>query len=121
MDRDASRRAFCGDGAAASLGRGDTRTLPAASHLTRGSRVALPDGCMRIRSVRGNESGLTFRAAIDAGILTRGRHGEPAQVVRPTPIVARALCSVRKTTMGQAQQSAAVTLDQIDLDQARSR
>ena len=76
---------------------------------------------MRIRSVRGNESGLTFRAAIGAGILTRGCHGEPAQVVRPTPVVARALCRVRKTAMGQAQQSAAVTLDQIDLDQARSR
>src|SRR5689334_23479315 len=76
---------------------------------------------MQIRSLRGNESGLAFRAAIDAGILTCGRHGEPAQVVRPTPIVARALRSVWKTAMGQAQQSAAVTLNQIDFDQARSR
>ena len=60
-------------------------------------------------------------AAIDTGISARGRHGQPAQVMRPTLVVVGALNLVRKTAMGHAQQSAAVPVDKIDLDQARSR
>src|SRR6516162_11302073 len=41
--------------------------------------------------------------------------------MRPTPIVAGALRRVRQTAMGHAQQGAAVAVDKIDLDQARSR
>ena len=60
-------------------------------------------------------------AAIDTGISARGRHRQPAQIMRPTPVVVGALSLVRKTAMGHAQQSAAVPVDKIDLDQARSR
>src|SRR5579862_5928157 len=41
--------------------------------------------------------------------------------MRPTLVVAGALRLVGKTAMGHAQQSAAVPVDEIDLDQARSR
>src|SRR5215510_14604245 len=58
---------------------------------------------------------------IDAGISAAGCNGEPAQVMRPAPIMACALRLVGKAAMGHAQQRAAVPLDQIDLDQARSR
>src|SRR6516165_5005410 len=58
---------------------------------------------------------------IDAGISAAGCNGEPAQVMRPAPIMACALRLVGKAAMGHAQQRAAVALDQIDLDQARSR
>jgi hypothetical protein len=60
-------------------------------------------------------------STIDAGILARGGHGQPAQIMRPTLVVAGALLRIRKTAMGHAQQRAAVPLDQIDLDQTRSR
>src|SRR5262249_1682249 len=61
------------------------------------------------------------RSMIDAGISPAGCNGEPAQVMRPAPVVACALRLVGKAAMGHAQQRAAVALDQIDLDQARSR
>jgi len=57
---------------------------------------------------------------IDAGISADGCNGEPAHVMRPTPIMARALRLVGKAAMGHAQQRAVVALDQIDLDQAGS-
>src|SRR5262249_9302160 len=62
-----------------------------------------------------------LRSMIDAGISAAGCNGEPAQVMRPAPIMACALRLVGKAAMGHAQQRAAVALDQIDLDQARSR
>src|SRR5262245_64065940 len=58
---------------------------------------------------------------IDAGISAGGCNGEPGHVMRPAPIMACALRLVGKAAMGHAQQRAAVALDQIDLDQARSR
>src|SRR5215467_1505313 len=58
---------------------------------------------------------------IDAGISAAGCNGEPAQVMRPAPIMACALCLIGKAAMGHAQQCAAVSFDQIDLDQTRSR
>src|SRR5262245_64031200 len=58
---------------------------------------------------------------IDAGISAGGCNGEPGHVMRPAPVVACALRLVGKAAMGHAQQRAAVALDQIDLDQARSR
>src|SRR6516165_8267326 len=58
---------------------------------------------------------------IDAGVSAGSRDGQPAEVMHPTPIVAGALLSVRKTAMGHAQQGAAILVDKIDLDQARSR
>jgi len=61
-----------------------------------------------------------MRAMIDAGISARGRDGQPAEVMHPTLIVAGALLRVRKTAMGYAQQGAAVPVDKVDLDQARS-
>src|SRR5215831_1549025 len=64
---------------------------------------------------------LSMWAMIDAGISARGRDGQPAEVMHPTPIVAGALLRVRKTAMGDAQQGAAVPVDKVDLDQARSR
>src|SRR6266516_8179611 len=60
-------------------------------------------------------------AAIDAGISAGGRHSQPAEVMRPTLVVAGTLRRVRKTAMGHAQQGAAVPVNQVDLDQARSR
>src|SRR5215468_146156 len=59
-------------------------------------------------------------ATIDAGISAGGGHGQPAKVMRPTLVVASALCRVGKTGMCHAQQGAAVLVDQVDLDQARS-
>src|SRR6516162_5392943 len=58
---------------------------------------------------------------IGAGISAGGCDGEPAQAMRPTPVVACALRLVGKAAMGHAQQRAAIALDQIDFDQARSR
>jgi len=62
-----------------------------------------------------------MRAMIDTGISAGGRNRQPAEVMHPTPIVADALLRVRKTAMGYAQQGAAVPVDKVDLDQARSR
>src|SRR5258708_36634320 len=62
-----------------------------------------------------------MRPLIDAGISAGGRQGQPAKVMRPTLVVAGALRRVGKTAMGHAQQGAAVPVDQVDLDQARSR
>src|SRR6266481_4502278 len=62
-----------------------------------------------------------MRPLIDAGISAGGRHGQPAKVMRPTLVVAGTLRRVRKTAMGHAQQGAAVPVNQVDLDQARSR
>jgi hypothetical protein len=42
-------------------------------------------------------------ATIDAGILAGGCHGQPAEVMRPTLVVAGTLRGVRKTAMGHAQ------------------
>ena len=60
-------------------------------------------------------------AMIDAGISARRRDGQPAEIMHPTLIVAGALLRVRKTAMGHSQQGAAVPVDKVDLDQARSR
>src|SRR6516162_7352611 len=60
-------------------------------------------------------------ATIDAGIAAGGRYGQPAKIMRPTRVVAGARRRVGKTAMGHAQQGAAVPVDQVDLDQARSR
>ena len=59
-------------------------------------------------------------AAIDAGISAGGRHGQPAQVMRPTPIVTGTLRRVRETAGGHTDQGTAIPVDQIDLNQARS-
>src|SRR5215470_3468805 len=78
---------------------------------------------MSIRAIASNPTSrpLSRVSTIAAGILARGGHGQPAQIMRPTLVVAGALLRIRKTAMGHAQQRAAVPLDQIDLDQARSR
>src|SRR5947207_2042810 len=60
-------------------------------------------------------------AGIDARILAGRRHRQPAKIVRPAPAVAVALLCIGKTAMGQADQRAALPVDQVDLDQARSR
>src|SRR5262245_33930265 len=74
------------------------------------------------RSAGGVALSLTRRwATIDAGVLAGGRDRQPAEVIRPPLVVAGALCGVRKTAMGHAQQGAAVPVDQVDLDQARCR
>jgi hypothetical protein len=59
-------------------------------------------------------------ALIDAGISARRRYGPPIHVMRPTAVVVGALHRVRQTAVGHAQQSAAVAIEKIDLDQARS-
>jgi hypothetical protein len=59
-------------------------------------------------------------AMIDTGITAGGRDGQSAEIMRPTPIVVGALLCVRKTAMSHAQQGAAVPVDKVDLDQARS-
>src|ERR1700752_3637119 len=59
-------------------------------------------------------------ALVCTGIAAAGCDGQPAEVVRPTFCVGSALCIVRKTAMGHAQQRAAVAVNKIDLDQARS-
>src|SRR5271156_3582985 len=59
-------------------------------------------------------------AAIDAGISACGGHRQSAEVMRPTFVVGGALGGVGKTAMGHAHQGAAVPVDQVDLDEARS-
>src|SRR4029077_192630 len=74
------------------------------------------------RSLRADGSTLARRRpTIDPGISACGRDRQPPQVMRPTPVVVGDLGRVRKTAVGHAQQRAAVPLDKIDLDQARSR
>jgi hypothetical protein len=65
--------------------------------------------------------GVMRQANVIAGISAGGRHGKPVNVMRPTLGVAGALRRVGKTAMGHAQQGAAVPVDQVDLDQTRSR
>jgi hypothetical protein len=60
-------------------------------------------------------------AAIDAGILAGGGHGQSAEVVRPTLGVTGAFGGVGNAGVGHAQKSAAVAVDEVDLDQARPR
>jgi len=50
-------------------------------------------------------------ATIDAGISPCGGDGQPAQVMRPTAIVAGTLRRVGKTAVGHPQQGAAVPVD----------
>src|SRR6202011_5434823 len=88
---------------------------PANTHAWTRQRVSRGGGCRTKRHLS-----VTW-ATIDAGISTGGRHGQPAEVMRPTLVVADALRRVGKTAMGHAQQGAAVPVDQVDLDQARSR
>jgi hypothetical protein len=60
-------------------------------------------------------------AWIGAGIATGGSHGQSAEVMRPALLVKGALSGIGQAAMGHAQQRAAIPLDQVDLDQARSR
>ena len=52
-------------------------------------------------------------------IAAGGSDGQPVEVVGPTSLVAGALFGVVQPGMRQAQQRAAILVDQIDLDQAR--
>ena len=52
--------------------------------------------------------GVTLQANIFAGILAGGRHGQPAEVMRPTLGVVGTLLGVWKTAMGHAQQGAEI-------------
>src|SRR5579859_2782017 len=61
------------------------------------------------------------RAGIGPGIAARGRDREPSQIMRPPLAMGDTLLLVRQAAMGHPHQSAAVAIDQIDLDQARSR
>src|SRR5271170_63712 len=64
--------------------------------------------------------GASRGAAIDAGISAGGGHRQSAEVMRPTFAVGGALGGVGETAMDHAQQGAAVPVDQVDLDEARS-
>src|SRR5271169_5271465 len=61
------------------------------------------------------------RAAIDPGISAGGGNRQSAEVVRPAFAVFGAFGRVGKTAMRQTYQGAAVLLDQVDLDETRSR
>jgi hypothetical protein len=78
-------------------------------------------GMFRLGRSAGGALELSMWTIIKTGISADGRDGQPAEIMRPTSIVAGALLRVRKTTMGHAQQGAAIPVDEVDLDQARSR
>src|SRR5580704_19359053 len=105
---------------------------PAQMFVSTGKPVKIAKYSMSTRFRAGNAletaalraDGSTFarrRPTIDPGISACGRNRQPPQVMRPTPVVVGDLRRVRKTAVGHAQQRAAVPLDKIDLDQARSR
>src|SRR5215471_14469286 len=60
-------------------------------------------------------------AWIGARIPAGGCNRQPAEVMRPTFRMGRALRFVRKAAMGHSQQRAAFAVDEVDLDQARPR
>src|SRR5260221_3225664 len=117
--------AYTGGGNTAVLGAADWLCLAAAptfaimALLTGALGGGLPDMLCSAAQDASPLSGMG--TTIDAGISAGGRHGQPAEVMRPALVVAGALRGVRKTAMGHAQRGAAVPVDQVDLDQARSR
>ena len=79
----------------------------------RAQRVAMPAAFLHQRSLTTELNLIIARlcATIDAGISACGRDGQPAQVMRPTAIVAGTLRRVGKTAVGHPQQGAAVPVD----------
>src|SRR6516165_5340736 len=81
-----------------------------------------PAKCSRLSTFRPSRSFRTVRRTrIRAGILASGRLAEPAEVMRPASAVTGDLGRIRKATLRHAQQGAAIVVDQVDLDEARSR
>src|SRR5258708_9066357 len=83
--------------------------------------VSPPEGRLAIVTDAGVALGVTPQANIFAGILAGGRHGQPAKVMCPTLGMAGPLRWVGKTAVGHAQPGAAGPVDQVDLEQTRSR
>ena len=61
------------------------------------------------------------RPRIGTRIAAVSGDSEPAEVMGPASRVRGACFSVRQPGMGHAQKRAAILLDEVDLDQARSR
>ena len=61
------------------------------------------------------------RTAIDARIAACGGYSQPVDVIRPTPCVRGASGGVGKSGVSEADESAAVAVEEVDLDQARPR
>src|SRR5437667_7668378 len=66
-------------------------------------------------------AGSRTAVCIGAGIAAGRRDRQPAEVVDPTFLVVGLLRGIGQAAVDHAQQRAAVLLDQVDLDQARSR